>query len=682
MTHHVSSFVSGEWTGGSGVLHEVLDPTTGAVAALVHGGGVDLAASVGAARAVGPSLKAMTFHERALMLKSLAKYLTQHTSEVYVDYASSGATMADARVDVEGGIQVLSVYANIGLKEMPSDTIVVDGDAESLIGNPGFVGQTVYTSRPGIAVLINAFNFPVWGMLEKLAPAFLAGLPVIVKPATTTAHLAEIVARQIVESGILPPGSFQFLAGSARELLDHLGVGDYVSVTGSAATAATLRANPAITQRGVLLNAEADSLNATVLGPDAASEQDEFTLFTKAVAREMTSKSGQKCTSIRRVLVPREQVPLVIEALRAQLAKVVIGDPREEGTHMGPLVSADHRADVVTAVRILMTEADVVVGGPDLDVAPDGAADINGYFAPTVLLARESNGAAVHTVEAFGPVVTIIPFDSPSDLVALVGRGEGSLVASVVSNDPQFVREVVRSIAPWHGRVLVVNRDIARGSAPHGAVLPQLIHGGPGRAGGGEELGGRRAVLHLLQATSVASSATMGVSITDRWNAGARQLEPAVHPFRLHLEDLRLGDTLHTGRRLVTIEDIEHFAHFTGDTFYAHMDEAAAAASPIFTGRVAHGYFVLAAAAGLFVDPDPGPVLANVGLDNLRFVQPVYPGDEIKVRLTAKHKALRAGASWGEVTWDVEVTNQRDEVCAAYDIITVNACRGDQPTDA
>lgn len=678
MTQMVHSYVGGSWhTESSTGAPHILDPTTGTPVAQVSSAGVDMAHAVSYARTQGAAqLRAMSFHQRGKLLKDLAAHLTAHTDEVYAVYAGSGATLPDARVDVEGGIQVLSVYASIGLKQLPNDTIIVEDEPESLLGNPSFVGQTIYTTRPGVAVTINAFNFPVWGMLEKLAPALLAGMPVIVKPASTTAHLAAIVFRQVVESGLLPEGTVQFIAGSARNLLDELGMGDYIAVTGSAATAATLRAHPAVRERGAVLNAEADSLNATVLGPDAGPGTDEFTLFTKAVAREMTSKTGQKCTSIRRALVPREHVDAVIEAIRSQLATVVIGNPWDEATQMGPLVSIQQRDDVDAAVRTLMTAATVVIGGPDENVAPADAAKENAFYAPTLLLATDPDDPVVHTVEAFGPVATLIPYGDAADVAGLVARGEGSLVASVVSNDPAFVRDVVRSIAPWHGRVLVLNREIARGSTPHGAVLPQLIHGGPGRAGGGEELGGRRAVLHLMQATSVASSANMNVALTDRWNPGADERLPGVHPFRLHLEDLELGDTLHTGSRLVTLEDIEHFAHFTGDTFYAHMDEEAAQASPLFKGRVAHGYFILGAAAGLFVDPEPGPVLANFGLENLRFVQPVYPGDEIKLRLTAKHKAVRSGVGWGEVTWDVEVTNQRDEPVATYDLLTINASTG------
>ena len=390
----------------------------------------------------------------------------------------------------------------------------------------------------------------------------------------------------------------------------------------------------------------------------------------------MTGKTGQKCTAIRRVLVPAGREDDVVESLSAKLAKVVIGDPREEGTTMGPLVNRDQVDEVRSAVHRLAEGATVVIGDPDgtVEVA-SGDADKGGFFAPTVLVATDVHHDAVHDTEAFGPVVTLLPFADLAEAVALIERGGGSLVASLVSDDPAVVREVVLGAAAFHGRILVLDSVNAATSTPHGAAVPELIHGGPGRAGGGSELGGIRGVLELMQATSVAASPQMLVALTETWNNQAPIITTDTHPFRRFLEDLQLGETLYTESRLITLEDIEHFAHFTGDVFYAHMNEEAAKASPLFKGRVAHGYFVIAAAAGLFVDPDPGPVLANFGLEHLRFVQPVYPGDEIKLRLTAKHKAERPGSGWGEVTWDVEVWNQRDEVCATYDLLTINAAR-------
>lgn len=675
MTRRVSSYVVGSWFTADEDGAVVRDASTGEPVAEVSSGGIDFDRMLDHARQVGgPALRSLTFHERAGLLKKLSAYLSDHTAPIYAEYPTSGATQADARVDVEGGLQVLSVYAKKGVTELPNDTLYLDGVPQDLSQGRTFMGQTVYSSRRGVAVLVNAYNFPVWAMLEKLAPAVLAGMPVIIKPATVTAHLAEIAFRQIVESGILPTGSIQLIAGSLGNLLDRLEGQDFISFTGSAQTAATLRGSASIVERGTRFNAEADSLNACILGPDAGLVTEEFTLFIKAVTRELISKSGQKCTAIRRVMVPRDTVGEVVEALRTQLGKVVIGDPRIEGTTMGPLVSGSALGDVETAVSSLMNAADVAIGGSD-DPPKLSSGDVSSgaFFPPTVLVAKDIWSPELHQVEPFGPVATIFGYQTPEEAVELVALGAGSLVASVASNDADFVRRVVRGIAPFHGRLLVINRDTAKSATPHGAALPELIHGGPGRAGGGEELGGIRAVLRMMQVTSVTGPAQMLVSITDTWNSAAQPRLPQVHPFRLHLEELEVGDTLFTKSRLITLEDIEHFAEFTGDTFYAHMDEEAAKASPLFEGRVAHGYFVIAAAAGLFVDPEPGPVLANFGLDRLRFVKPVYPGDEIKLRLTCKHKAVRPGAGWGEVTWDVEVTNQKDETVATYDLLTINA---------
>ncbi len=676
MTHTVSSYVGDAWFTARDIGAEVLDPSTGDPVALVSATGLDVAALLEHARGVGgPALRALTFHQRAALLRDLADYLSDRVGEVHDAYATAGGTLADARVDVEGGVQTLGVYARRAMRDLPDDTVYSDG-APQRLGSSDFLGQTVYTSRHGVAVFINAFNFPVWGMLEKLAPALLAGLPMIVKPATATAHLTEIAFRQIVESGILPAGSLQLVAGSVGDLLDRLDGQDSVAFTGSAATAAKLRSCAAVVERGTRFNAEADSLNATILGPDAGPDSEEFGLFIKSVVREVTAKTGQKCTAIRRVLVPEALVGGVVDALRGKLAKVVIGDPRIAGTTMGPLVSRAQRDEVASAVRRLMKGADAVIGGPDSQITlGSGDLDKGAFFPPTVLVATDIRDPELHRIEAFGPVTTVFPYTDATDAAELAALGEGSLVASVVSYDRDFVTAIVRAIAPFHGRVLILNRDDAKAAAPHGAVLPTLIHGGPGRAGGGEELGGIRGVLHQMQATSVAGPPDMLVGVTGRWNAFASPAtSDGVHPFRKHFEDLAIGETLVTGTRTITLDDIEAFAALSGDHFYAHMNEAAAAANPLFGARVAHGYFVLAAAAGLFVDPDPGPVLANFGLDRLRFVKPVYPGDTIRVRLTVKSKVVRFDGS-GEVTWDVGVTNQDGEPVAGYDLLTINARR-------
>ena len=675
MTRTVGSYVAGNWYTATDPGVRVLDPSTGEAVATVSSAGLDVAATLAYARSVGgPALRTLTFHQRAGLLADLAEYLGSRTAELHEQYGTAGGTLFDAKVDVEGGIGTLAVYARRARRDLPDDTIYAEGPPQRL-GSSEFVGHTVYSSRRGVAVFINAFNFPVWGMLEKLAPALLAGLPAIVKPATATAHLAELAVRQIVDSGILPAGALQLVSGSVGDLLDRLDGQDSIAFTGSAATAAKLRNCAAVVQRGTRFNAEADSLNATILGPDATPDTPEFALFVKTVIRELTGKTGQKCTAIRRVLAPSALVGDVVEALRGKLSAVVIGDPRVAGTTMGPLVSRAQRDEVAAAVRALQAGAEVVIGGPDavIDLA-SGDADAGAFFAPTVLVAGDTRHPDLHRVEAFGPVTTVFGYDDARDAAELAALGEGSLVASVVSHDPAFVREVVREIAPFHGRIFVLDRDDAKTAAPHGAVLPTLIHGGPGRAGGGEELGGLRGVLHQMQATSVAGSPDMLVGIVGRWNAFATEVAGDEHPFRKYYDDLAVGETLHTGTRTLTLQDIEAFAELSGDRFYAHMDEVAAAANPLFGGRVAHGYLVLSAAAGLFVDPDPGPVLANFGLERLRFVKPVFPGDTIAVRLTVKQKTIRPDGS-GEITWDVGVTNQNGELVASYDLLTINALR-------
>ncbi len=678
MTTKVPSYVAGRWFIAADEGTPVLDASTGAEVAQVSTSGLDFAALVSHAHRVGgPALRDLTFTQRALRLKDLADYLTEHADDLYDAYGAYGGTGADAQLDVAGGIGVLITYAKKALRELPDDTIYAEGTPERV--GKTTLGQTVYTSRHGLVLAINAFNFPVWGYLEKLAPTILAGLPMIVKPATPTAPLAEMSVRQVVESGILPEGAIQLVSGDTGDLLDHLGGQDHIAFTGSARTAARLRAHPAVVERGVTFNAEADSLNATILGPDVTPGTELFDAFAKGVFREMVSKTGQKCTAIRRVLLPTAHRDEFLEALNRRLAKVVIGDPRVEGTTMGPLVSRDQVAEVRAAVRRLQEGAEVVIGDPQSPVlVASGDAEQGAFFAPTVLLATDIHSDSLHQTEAFGPVSTIFPYAALDDVAPLVEQGGGSLVASLVTEDPAVVREVVSKAAAFHGRILVLDSVNAATAMPHGAVLPQLIHGGPGRAGGGQELGGIRAVLDLMQATSVAGSPQMLVDLTGTWNSKAPAIPTDVHPFRRYLDDLRIGETLFTDSREITLEDIERFADLTGDTFYAHMDEAAAKASPIFEGRVAHGYLVLAAAAGLFVDPDPGPVLANFGLDRLRFVQPVYPGDSIKLRLTVQHKSERPDTGRGEVTWDVEVTNQRDEVCATYQLLTINAARPQQ----
>jgi oxepin-CoA hydrolase/3-oxo-5,6-dehydrosuberyl-CoA semialdehyde dehydrogenase len=679
VTAMLSSYVRDAWHTPTGEGTTVLDASTGEPVARVSSTGVDVAAMAEHARRVGgPGLRELTFHQRAAALKRLALCLRERRDGLYEQSARTGATVGDAMVDVDGGIGALFVYSSKGRRELPNDVLYADGQPEPLGRAGTFVGQHVYTSRPGVAVFINAFNFPVWGMLEKLAPALLAGVPAIVKPASQTAYVTELAFRHLVESGVLPPGSVQLLCGGVGDLLDHLTGQDTIAFTGSAATARRLRSHPTVIGEAVRFNAEADSLNCSILGPDAGPGTEEFELFVGEVVRELTQKTGQKCTAIRRSLVPAGLEGAVVDALGDRLAEVRVGDPRDELTTMGPLVSRGQLAEVTQAIGQLGRGAEVVLGGPGTVRPVSGDPERGAFLAPTVLRAGAPEAPELHAVEAFGPVTAVLGYRDPGHAVQLAALGRGSLVASVVTHDPGFARQVVTGLAPWHGRVLVLDRDDAGESTGHGAPLPHLVHGGPGRAGGGEELGGIRAVLHHMQVTSVSASPAMVTAVTGRWTPGAPTSGDSTHPFRKHFEDLRVGETLRTPPRKVTLEDIERFADLSGDRFYAHMDEAAAKANPFFDGRVAHGYFVVSAAAGLFVDPDPGPCLANYGLERLRFLKPVYPGDTLTVSLTCKQKTPRDGEAYGEVRWDVTIENQEGETVATYDVLTLVATR---PTD-
>jgi oxepin-CoA hydrolase/3-oxo-5,6-dehydrosuberyl-CoA semialdehyde dehydrogenase len=684
VTRKLESYAAGRWYAASDEGRPLLDAGTGEEVARISSEGLDLREMTAYARTVGgPEIRGLTFHERAGRLKSLAKHLSDPETgikdELYDLSFRTGATKRDSMVDIDGGFGTLFSFASKGVRELPNDTVVTDGALEQLGRGGTFVGQHVYTSRPGVAVQINAFNFPVWGMLEKLAPAFLAGLPTIVKPAAQTAYLTELAVRRIIESGLLPDGALQLLCGSPAGLLDELTVQDSVAFTGSAHTAGMLRTHTNVMHGGVQLGVEADSLNCSVLGPDVAVDDPEFELFVKGVVAEMTVKAGQKCTAIRRAIVPSSSADAVIDAVRDRLAKVTVGNPRHEDARMGPLVSLEQREEVRKAIQSLRASADIVYGDPDathgVDVL-DADSERGAYLSPVLL--RANRGAVEpHDVEPFGPVSSVLSYDSLDEAVELAARGRGSLVASLVTHDPEVARTVVLGLAPWHGRILVLDRDDAGESTGHGSPLPMLVHGGPGRAGGGEELGGVRAVLHHMQRTAIQASPAMTTAITGRWTTGSPRRDDGdkdwVHPFRKSLAELRIGDAIASARRTVSLEDIDHFAEFTGDTFYAHTDPEAAAANPLFGGIVAHGYLVVSLAAGLFVDPDPGPVLANFGVDNLRFLTPVKAGDSIAVTLTVKQITPRTNADYGEVRWDALVTNQDDDPVATYDVLTLVA---------
>ena len=673
MSALLESYVAGGWFTADDEGQPLLDAATGEEVARVSATGVDLGAMTDHARVVGgPAIRALTFHERAGLLKAVAKRLTEVKDELYELSYRTGATKRDSMVDIDGGIGTVFSIASKGTRELPNDTVHLDGGLERLGREGTFLGQHVYTSRPGVAVQINAFNFPVWGMLEKLAPAFLAGLPTIVKPASQTAYLTELVVRRILEAGVLPDGALQLLCGSPAGLLEELRAQDSVAFTGSAHTGAHLRQHPSVLHGGVQLGVEADSLNCSVLGPDVTSSDPEFDLFVKGVVTEMTVKAGQKCTAIRRVIVPAGIAGEVTEAITARLAKVTVGNPADDSVRMGALASLGQRDEVRKAVQALRGSAEVVFGDPDRVDVVDADAERGAFMSP--LLLRASDGAdEPHDVEPFGPVSTVLTYDGLDQAVALAARGSGSLVGSVVTHDADVARAVVLGLAPWHGRILVLDRDDAKESTGHGSPLPVLVHGGPGRAGGGEELGGIRGVLHHMQRSAVQASPDMLTAITGRWTTGAQQTVTDVHPFRKSLAELRIGDTIASASREVTLADIEHFAEFTGDTFYAHTDEEAARRNPLFGGIVAHGYLVVSLAAGLFVDPDPGPVLANFGVDHLRFLTPVKAGDSIAVTLTVKQITPRTSADYGEVRWDAVVTNADREPVATYDVLTLVA---------
>jgi oxepin-CoA hydrolase/3-oxo-5,6-dehydrosuberyl-CoA semialdehyde dehydrogenase len=668
------SYVSGAWTSPADDGRPVLDAVTGEEVTRVSSAGLDLGAALGYGRAVGgPALRELTFHQRAGLLKALGTRLREHREELYALSARTGATLGDSRFDIDGGIGVLLSYASRAKRELPNDTVVAEGPVEPLGKGGHFAGQHILTPLHGVAVQVNAFNFPVWGPLEKLAPAFIAGVPSLVKPATQTAYLTARLVELIVDSGLLPDGSLQLVCGSAGDLFDHLTGQDLVAFTGSAATAQRLRAHPAVTGRSVRFNAEADSLNCSVLGPDAGPGTPEFDLYVGQLVTEMTVKAGQKCTAIRRALVPAELTAQVAEAAREQLAAVVVGNPAEKNVQMGALAGLEQREEVRRNVKALLSAGRIVSGDPDHVDVVGASAERGAFMAPLLLQADDPGRPEPHQVEAFGPVATIIGYSGTAQVIELAARGRGSLAGSVVTADPAFAREVVLGLAPWHGRLLVLDREDASESTGHGSPLPLLVHGGPGRAGGGEELGGTRAVLHHMQRTAVQASPRVLSAVTGNWVAGTERNTGGGHPFRKSLAELRIGDTVVAGPRQVTLADIEHFAEFTGDTFYAHMDEEAARANPLFGGRVAHGYLVVSFAAGLFVQPDPGPVLANYGLENLRFLTPVYPGDELTVTLTCKQIIPREDAPHGEVRWDATVTNQNGKPVASYDVLTLVA---------
>ena len=678
----LQSHIAGRWL-GSHPATALRSAINGQTVAHTHAEAIDFAEAVHHARSVGlPNLLALDFQQRAERLKAMARFLNDHKELLYAVSAHTGATRADSWIDIEGGSGTLQAYAGVGANELPSGNLVHEGPAFPLGKTNQFAGTHILVPRGGVAVHINAFNFPVWGLLEKFAPSFLAGMPCIAKPATATSYLTEAAVRLLLQSGLVPEGALQLVIGSTGDLLGQLNGQDVVTFTGSADTAALLRVHPNIVRNSIPFNAEADSLNCAILAPECTPDTPEFDLFVKEVAREMTVKAGQKCTAIRRAIVPRSQIDAVAQALRARLAKVVVGDPAVAGVTMGALASHAQMADVNDRVARLRHNhgAELVCGGEG--AVPLGAGTGHGaFFAPTLLLCNDPlHNQPVHEIEAFGPVSTLMAYDGIDEAISLAAKGQGSLVASLVTRDPRVAAHAIPQLAMLHGRLLVLDAQAAAESTGHGSPLPQLKHGGPGRAGGGEELGGLRAVRHYLQRTALQGSPAMLTAVTGEFVRGTPPIDTGAHPFRRHFEELQIGESLLTHRRTVGEADLVNFGGISGDYFYMHFDDEAAKASP-FGARIAHGYFVLSAAAGLFVSPAPGPVLANYGLDTLRFVKPVFIGDTICARLTCKRKIDRnkkdaKGQGQGVVAWDVEVTNQRGELVASYDILTLVAKQG------
>ena len=680
---NIQSYVTGEWFSGKSDGARLVNAVNGDFIGSVSSDGMDFKDVLRYAREVGgPALRALTFHERALRLKALAQHLMEHKEDYYEVSAWTGATRADSWIDIEGGIGTLFSYSSLVRREFPNETFLVEGNQERLSKEGTFTGRHILVPREGVAVHINAFNFPCWGMLEKIAPSLCAGMPVVVKPATVSSYLTEKMAREIISSGLLPEGSFQLLCGSTGDLFDHLMEQDVVTFTGSASTGRKLKSHPGITANSIPFNMEADSLNLSLLGETVEPGSDEFGLFIREVAREMTVKAGQKCTAIRRALVPVDRVEAVVAALKQRLDRLPLGDPSVDGVKMGPLVGRTQMEDVWENVNQLISSCEILYGGAREFKIKGGDRDKGAFFPSTLLYCGQPLAAEEpHDVEAFGPVCTVIPYRDIDEAVALAKKGRGSLVGSVFTADDAEARRIVLDTAAWHGRLLVVNRDCAAESTGHGSPLPALVHGGPGRAGGGEELGGERAIKHYMQRTAVQGSPTTLMNLTGEYHQGAAPLTDKVHPFRKYFEELQIGETHESYRRTVTEADIVNFGCLTGDFFYAHFDETVAANS-LFGKRVAHGYFLISAAAGMFVDPAPGPVLANYGLENLRFIEPVGIGDTIRAKIVVKQKIKKDrrpddDRATGVVRWAVEIINQDDQTVALYDVMTLVERRDD-----
>ena len=673
----IQSYVNGQWVSGNGrsvqCLNAVNDERVGEINSLTSG--FDAVLDYGRTKA-GPLLRKLTIHQRAEMIKTLAKYLLDRKKDFYRLSFLTGATKGDSWLDIDGGIGTMFSYSGIARRELNNDTFIVEGPVEPLSKNGRFVGRHILTAKEGVSVHINAFNFPIWGMLEKITPSLLAGVPVIVKPGSVTSYLTEAVVNAMIASKIFPEGSIQLICGRVGDLFDHLTEQDVVTFTGSASTGQKLKAHNNIIAKSIPFTMEADSLNCCILAPDVKVEDPEFDLYINEIAREMTTKAGQKCTAIRRIFAPSNMTEAVADALNAKLLTTIIGDPTQEAVGMGPLVSKAQRDAVISVIEQLSQGNNILLSDIE-NFNTLGIDSTKGAFlAPTLIHCDNPlTDTNVHVLEAFGPVSTLMPYTDIDQAIALAKLGKGSLAGSVFTYDKNHARQLILGAAAHHGRLLVIDRDCAGESTGHGSPLANLVHGGPGRAGGGEELGGVRAIKHYMQRSAIQGSPSALMAITNEYVKGATTVEDRIHPFRKYFEELQIGESLTTHRRTVTEADIVNFGCLSGDHFYAHFDQIAAKDS-FFGQRVAHGYFIIAAAAGLFVDPGQGPVIANYGIDNLRFVEPVAIGDTIQVKLTAKRKiskAKRADDKYptGIVVWDIEVTNEQDEAVAIYDILTL-----------
>ncbi|MDG1718118.1 MAG: phenylacetic acid degradation bifunctional protein PaaZ [Saprospiraceae bacterium] len=676
----ISNYALGKWITGDGDGQNLYDASTNEVIAIASSKGLDFAAMMHYGRTVGsPKLRKMTFQERGLMIKALAMYLHGIRKKYYAMSYQTGATKVDSWIDIEGGIG--NLFANASLRRKFSDQpYLVDGDQVGLSKEGTFVGQHIMVPKEGVAIHINAFNFPIWGMLEKCAVNWLAGMPAIVKPATVTSFLTEAMVRDIIASGILPEGALQLICGSGRGILDSVISQDVVTFTGSAITGRMLKSTPRIIEEAVPFNMEADSLNCIVLGKDAAPGTEEFTLFLKEVRREMTVKSGQKCTAIRRIIVPADYIEDVQIQLGAALQRTNVGDPRVEGVKMGALAGKDQVAEVKEKINKLLQTSQMVYGNLD-QVDIFGDSNPNGAYMAPVLLRQDDpfKNTDVHDIEAFGPVSTIMPYDTLDDAIQLAKMGKGSLVSSVATYDDKIARDYVLGAASYHGRILVLNRESAPESTGHGSPMPLLVHGGPGRAGGGEEMGGVRGVKHYMQRCAVQGSPSTLTEVTGVYQYGGKYKDSGQHPFRKHFEDIHIGDTVITHKRSITETDIVNFGNVSWDHFYAHTDTTSLEGTT-FEQRVAHGYFILSAAAGLFVDPGKGPVLLNYGIDECRFTKPVYAGMTIGVRLTAKEKIIQEKKEdedfqKGIVKFLVDVYDETGETVAIATILTMVKCK-------